>query len=94
MSKFVMGSDDDTKARLIKLRSTCSTKYLEDVQDTNIHKGSMFGIVDLSSLDDDSMSWQIDSLSIPAWCMANPALNSSFSCLFLDFSIALLAGPY
>ena len=60
MSELVMGGDDNTMARLVKLRSTSSTEDLKDVEDAHVYKRSMLGVVDLRSLDDDSMRREVD----------------------------------
>ena len=55
-----MGGDDDTVTRLVELRSTSSTEDLKDVEDAHVYKRSMLGVVDLRSLDDDSMRREVD----------------------------------
>ena len=60
VSELVMGGDDDTVTRLVELRSTSSTEDLEDVKDAHVNKRSVLGVVDLSSLDDDSMRREVD----------------------------------
>ena len=50
MGQLFVGCDDCTMAKLVKLRSTSSAKDLHHVQDPQIHKGALLGVVDLCSL--------------------------------------------
>ena len=50
MGQLFMGCDDCTMAKLVKLGSTRSTKDLHHVQDPQIHKGALLGVIDLCSL--------------------------------------------
>lgn len=50
MAQLVVGGDDGSLTILIKLRTTCSSKNLHDVQDAQIHHGAALGIVNLGTL--------------------------------------------
>ena len=50
MGQLFVGCDDCTMAKLVKLRATSSTKDLHHVQDPQIHKGALLGVIDLCSL--------------------------------------------
>ena len=50
MGQLFVGCDDCTMAKLVKLGSTRSTKDLHHVQDPQIHKGALLGVIDFCSL--------------------------------------------
>ena len=51
MSHLAVCGDDDAMAVRIKLRPSCSTKHLKDIEDPKIDKGTFLCIVDLRSLE-------------------------------------------
>ena len=56
-----MVGDQNTFSLGVVLRSTGSSKHLEDVQSSQFGPTAFFRIVDLRTFDDDGMSWQIDT---------------------------------
>lgn len=54
MAELVVGGDDGAFAVLVKLGAAGSAEDLHDVQDAEIHQGASLGVVDLSSLLQDS----------------------------------------
>jgi len=68
-----MSCDDDTLSRSIELRASCTTKNLHYIQNTNVHKGTLFSVVNLGSFDNNSMGRKIDSPS--QGCSANQDLQ-------------------
>ena len=57
MGQLVVGSDDGTMTILVKLRTTSATKYLHYIQDTQIHKRTLLGIINIGAL-------QVEQLAI------------------------------
>lgn len=50
MSQLAMSSDDDTVTKCVKLRPPSSTKDLENVQNSQVHKCTFLGIINLGTL--------------------------------------------
>lgn len=48
--QIVMVGDDCPLAKLVKLRPTSSTKDLHHIQDAQVHKCPLLGVIDLSAL--------------------------------------------
>ena len=51
-----MSGDDGSMTWSIKLRSSSSAKNLQNIQDSNINKSTLFGIINFRAFNDDSMS--------------------------------------
>lgn len=71
VAELVVGGDDGAFAVLVELGAAGTAKDLHDVQDAEIHQGASLGVVDLSSLLQDSMQqaapvsvWNTRSLMI------------------------------
>lgn len=54
MAELVVGGDDGAFAVLVELGAAGAAEDLHDVQDAEIHQGASLGVVDLSSLLQDS----------------------------------------
>ena len=52
-------------SRFVVLRSTGTTKNLKHIQHAQVNKITFLGVIQLSALDDDSMSRQINTPSKP-----------------------------
>lgn len=59
--KFRMIGDDDTFSESVVLRSTSSSKHLQDILRRQFHPTTFLGVVDLGSLDDDDVGGKVDS---------------------------------
>ena len=50
VGELVMGGEDGAMAKLVKLRPSCTAKDLHDVQDAQVHKCALLGVIQLSAL--------------------------------------------
>jgi len=61
VGQLVVRSDDGAVTRFVELGSSGTAENLEHVQDTDVDEGTVFGIIDFRSFDDDSVSWKVNT---------------------------------